>query len=87
MYGEQLAPGFLGYVRSGDRQVRDLMTQDVITVEEDTPLPEVARLLEEHRIKRVPVLRQGKVVGIVSRADLVRALMHEEDETDWPGES
>jgi CBS domain-containing protein len=82
--GEHLAPGFLDYVRSGGRQVRDLMTRHVITVEEDTPLPEVARLLEEHRIKRVPVLRQGKVVGIVSRADLVRALAHEEETAERP---
>jgi CBS domain-containing protein len=82
--GEQLAPGFLAYVRSGDRPVSDLMTREVVTVQEDTPLPEVARLLEEHRIKRVPVLWQDKVVGIVSRADLVRALMHGEETTRPP---
>jgi CBS domain-containing protein len=77
--GEDLAPAFLAYARSGDRPVRDLMTREVVTVEETTPLPEVARLLEERRIKRVPVLRQGKLVGIVSRADLVRALTHGEE--------
>jgi CBS domain-containing protein len=77
--GEDLAPGFLAYVRSGDRRVRDLMTREVVTIDEETPLPDVARLLEEHRVKRVPVLRQGRVVGIVSRADLVRALMHNEE--------
>jgi CBS domain-containing protein len=82
--GEGLAPEFLAYVRSGDRLARDLMTREVVTVEEGTPLPEVARLLEEHRIKRVPVLRQGRVVGIVSRADLVRVLAHEEETAEPP---
>jgi CBS domain-containing protein len=82
--GEHLAPGFLGYVRSGGRQVRDLMTREVVTVEDQTPLPEIARLLQEHRIKRVPVLRQGKLVGIVSRADLVRALTHGEETAERP---
>lgn len=77
--GEDLAPGFLAYVRVGDRTVRDLMTREVVTVDDETPLPDVARLLEEHRIKRVPVLRQGRVVGIVSRADMVRALTHDEE--------
>ena len=60
------------------------MTRELVTVAEETPLPEVARLLEEHRVKRVPVLRQGRVVGIVSRADLVRALMHEEEPANRP---
>ena len=82
--GEDIAPEFLAYIRSGDRLARDLMTREVVTVEEETPLPEVARLLEEHRIKRVPVLRQGRVVGIVSRADLVRALTHEEETAERP---
>ena len=50
------------------------MTTDVITVEDTTPISVVARVLETHRIKRVPVLREGKLVGIVSRANLLRAL-------------
>jgi CBS domain-containing protein len=82
--GEDLAPGFLAYVRSGERSVRDLMTREVITVDEEMPLPDVARLLEQHRIKRVPVLQEGRVVGIVSRADLVRALAHEEETAQRP---
>jgi CBS domain-containing protein len=82
--GETLTPEFLAYIRSGDRLVRDLMTRDVVAVEEDTPLPVIARLLEEHRIKRVPVLRQGRLVGIVSRADLVNALMHWEETAGRP---
>ena len=49
------------------------MTRSIISVTPDTPLPEIARLLEARRIKRVPVLRDGELVGIVSRADLLRA--------------
>lgn len=62
------------YVKLHGQSVRQIMTRDVVTVSETTPINEIARLLEERRIKRVPVLRGGKVVGIVSRADLVRAL-------------
>jgi CBS-domain-containing membrane protein len=62
------------YVKEHARTVQDVMTTEVISVDEDTPLVEVAELLERHRIKRVPVLRDGKVTGVVSRANLVRAL-------------
>ena len=62
------------YVKSHGRTARDIMTRDVVTVTEDTDLADVATLLETKRIKRVPVVRDGKVVGIVSRANLVRAL-------------
>ena len=82
--GQDLAPELLAYIHSGDRLARDVMTREVITVEEQTPLLEVVRLLEQHGIKRVPVLRQGRVVGIVSRADLLRALTHEEETTKRP---
>jgi CBS-domain-containing membrane protein len=57
----------------GDR-AGDVMTRGVVTVGEDAPIEEVARLLERREIKRVPVMREGRVVGIVSRADLLRAL-------------
>jgi CBS domain-containing protein len=50
------------------------MTHDVETVTEETQLGDVVTLMEKHRIKRVPVLRNGRVVGIVSRANLLRAL-------------
>jgi CBS domain-containing protein len=50
------------------------MTRDVISVTETTPVADIAVLLETNRIKRVPVVRDGKLVGIVSRANLVRAL-------------
>ena len=51
------------------------MTRDVVRVSEDTPLARVAALLDLKKIKRVPVMRHGKTVGIVSRADLLRALV------------
>ena len=63
-----------GYVKSHSEHVIDVMTQQVATVVESTPVAEIATLLEHNRIKRVPVLRNGQVVGIVSRANLVQAL-------------
>jgi CBS domain-containing protein len=62
------------YTKSHARAVKDIMTGDVVAVAEDTDLGEVAALLEAKRIKRVPVVRDGEVVGIISRANLVRAL-------------
>ena len=62
------------YVKSHGRTVKDIMTRDVVTVGEDADLGDVAALLEARRIKRVPVMREGKVVGIVSRANIVRAV-------------
>ena len=52
------------------------MTKNVMTVGEDTPLSEIAILLEEHRIKRVPVVKDSKVVGIVSRSNLLQAFAY-----------
>jgi CBS-domain-containing membrane protein len=63
------------YVKSRGRTAEDVMTRKVITVGERTPLAKIAMLLERHRIKRVPVLRSGKVVGIVSRANLLHGLV------------
>jgi CBS-domain-containing membrane protein len=62
------------YARAHGSRAADVMTRNVVTVTEETSLGEIARLLEERRIKRVPVLRDGKVVGIVSRANLLHAL-------------
>lgn len=62
------------YVKARSHRVGDVMTRNLVTVEEDTSVSEIARTLETRRIKRVPVLRDGEIVGIVSRADLVRAL-------------
>jgi CBS domain-containing protein len=62
------------YVKSHGQRARDVMTKSVVTVTEDTPLADVAELLESRHIKRVPVVRNGKLVGIVSRANLVQGL-------------
>jgi CBS domain-containing protein len=63
-------------------QVRDLMTRDVITVTEEAALSEVANLLLLHRIRRVPVVRDGRLVGIVTRRDLLRCTLEAEDTRD-----
>jgi CBS domain-containing protein len=57
-----------------DLPVRDVMTKNVVTATEETPVVELATLMVGHRINRIPILRDGRVVGIVTRADLVRAL-------------
>src|SRR5262249_30474751 len=62
------------YVHSHSRKVEEVMTRRVVTVAEETPVDEIARLMERHRIKRVPVIRDNRVVGIVSRANLLRGL-------------
>lgn len=62
------------YSRSHGRSVQDVMSPNVITVDAEAPLGEVVRLMEENAIKRIPVLQDGRVVGIVSRADLMAAL-------------
>ncbi len=72
--GETLDPAFVAALRSPQRTARQVMVAPVVTVEEDTDVAEVARLLVEYRIKRVPVVRDGAVVGIVSRADLLHAV-------------
>lgn len=62
------------YARTHGRKASDVMTRDVVTVIDTAPLAEVAHLLEARRIKRVPVQRNGKLVGIVSRRNLLQAL-------------
>lgn len=63
------------YVRAHGLHARDVMTREVVTIAEDAALEEIATLLERHRIKRVPVVRDGKLVGIVSRANLLHGLV------------
>ena len=63
------------FVMSYGRKAADVMTRPVISVQPDTPLGDIAALLEKHRIKRVPVASNGKIVGIVSRANLIQALV------------
>jgi CBS domain-containing protein len=59
---------------SSDLRVKDIMSREVIMVAEDTPVGDIAQLLTERKIKRVPVVQEGKVIGIVSRADIVNAV-------------
>lgn len=75
--GTTLSQVFANYVRSPDRPIRDVMVAPVTSVAEDAPVEDIAALLDTQRIKRVPVMRNGRVVGIVSRADLLRTLARE----------
>lgn len=72
--GTELAPEFLAGIREQNRKVSTVMSPGAITVSEATPAREIAHLMHANDIKRVPVLRDGKLVGIVARSDLVRAL-------------
>ena len=71
--GESLNPDFLATVRRPELTARDVMSAPVIRITETTEAAEIAQLLATYRIKRVPVVRDGRVIGIVSRADLLRA--------------
>jgi CBS domain-containing protein len=62
------------FVHTHGRRAEDVMTADVAAVTEDTPVHDVAEILEKRQIKRVPVVRDGKVVGIISRANLLHGL-------------
>jgi CBS domain-containing protein len=76
------------FAKSHGKKVGELMTPGAISVTEETPLSEIAALFERKRIKRVPVVKDGKLVGIVSRANLIQALasvvghIDQHDETD-----
>ncbi len=71
-----IGPGRLAdeYIHTHSRKVAEVMTPSPITISEDAPLDEVVHLMETRRIKRLPVVRGRKVVGIVSRANLLHAL-------------
>ena len=62
------------FIKWHGHKAKDVMSSELVTVDVDASHGEIARLLEERRIKRVPVLANGKLVGIVSRADLLRGL-------------
>jgi CBS domain-containing protein len=68
------------FVSAHARKVSDVMTRTVITAAEDAPLDELVDLMERHNVKRIPVVRDGKLVGIVSRANLLEALLSREPE-------
>ena len=71
-----IGPGRLArdYVHASGRKVEEVMTTDPVTVVEDDPLDAVVELMERRHIKRVPVIRNGRMVGIVSRANLMHGL-------------
>jgi CBS domain-containing protein len=71
-----LGPGRLAaeYVQASGQKVAQVMTREAKTITPETPIEEVVRLMERHRVKRLPVVQGGKLVGIVSRADLLHAL-------------
>lgn len=62
------------FAKSHGKKVSELMTRDVVSATEDTPLWEIAALFERKRIKRVPIVHDGKLVGVVSRSNLIQAL-------------
>jgi CBS domain-containing protein len=76
------------FAKSHGKKVGEVMATGVISVSEDTPLSEIAALFERKRIKRVPVVKDGELVGIVSRSNLIQALasavgrVDQHDETD-----
>jgi CBS domain-containing protein len=72
--GFELAPDFLDGIRQQRHQVRSVMSPGAITVTEDTSARQIAHLMHAKHVKRVPVVRDGRLVGIVARSDLVRAL-------------
>jgi len=63
------------YAKTHGMEARDLMTKDVVTVEPDATVEHCARLMEERRVKRLPVAGDGRLLGVVSRADLLRAVL------------
>ena len=56
------------------KDVKAIMSKKIVSVKEETPVEEIAQLMTTHKIKRLPVMRGGQVVGIVSRADIVSAI-------------
>jgi len=73
------------YVKAHSWNVGDVMTATVISTEEETPIHAVATLMDRHRIRRMPVVRDGKLVGIISRKDLLRVIAAARRDTIPPG--
>ena len=78
--GETLAPEFLAEIRLNQHQVLEIMHTAIISADEEASLADLADLMLKHGIKRVPILRDGVLVGIVSRADVVRAVVENLDD-------
>jgi CBS domain-containing protein len=66
------------YIRSHSHHVADVMTRSVVRADEHTDLREIAELMQRHRIRRIPIVRDGRVVGIVSRSNLLQGLLSRE---------
>lgn len=66
------------FVAANTRRVADVMTREVVTADLDTPLRDLVDLMERHGVKRVPIVNDGVLAGVVSRADLLRALLSRE---------
>ena len=81
-FGSDVAQSLADYIDHDRHRIRDLMTCPVITASETTTPGEIADLLLRHHIKRLPIVRDGKLVGIVSRADLICALALRHDAFD-----
>jgi CBS domain-containing protein len=62
------------FVHQHGRKVGDIMTPDPLTVNEDTPLDQIVQIMESNSVKRLPVMREGRLVGIVTRSDFLAAL-------------
>ncbi|NGX96042.1 MAG: CBS domain-containing protein [Candidatus Afipia apatlaquensis] len=71
-----LGPGRMAedYVKTAGRKVREIMTRNLYTAVEETPLAEIVQLMETHHIKRVPIMRGKKIVGMVTRQNFVQAV-------------
>ena len=78
--GETLAPEFLAEIRLNQQHVSEIMHTAIISADEEASLAELADLMLKHGIKRIPILRDGVLVGIVSRADVVRAVVKNLDD-------
>lgn len=68
------------FVAAHARKVVDVMTREVVSASEDATLGELVQLIEKHGVKRIPIVRDGKLVGVVSRANLLEALLSREPE-------
>lgn len=78
--GHELAPSFLEGIRAEQHKVKSVMTPGAVTMAENTSAREIASLMCARNIKRVPILQDGTLAGIVARSDLVRALAQKLDE-------
>jgi CBS domain-containing protein len=78
--GEGLAKAFLSTISNNQRTAREIMSAPVVTVSDDTDIAEIGKLFATLQIKRVPVIREGRLKGIVSRADLIRVVASQHTE-------